>query len=152
MIEYTIHKQTEKTVEIIIIDPESGLTHNRTINIGDCTTNDLFNERIESHLRAFKHRINVGVITESSIPATETGLPTDIVIDPSLSKESKLALATVIEAKATEQKTNTEEQLTKLNSESKKDNTAIAEATAKLQTLTTAIDTLVIDKSNIEKE
>jgi hypothetical protein len=151
MIEYTIHKQTEKTVEIIIIDPETGLTHNRTINIGDCTTTDLFNERIESHLRAFKHRINIGVITESTIPATE-GLPTDIVIDPALSKQSKLALATVVEVKSLEKQAQVQERLTKLNSESKKDNTAIAEATTKLQELTAAIDTLVIDKSNIEKE
>ena len=152
MIEYTIHKQTEKTVEIIIIDPESGLTHNRTINIGDCTTQALFDERIESHLRTFKHRINVGVITESSIPATTTGVPTDIAIDPSLSKESKLALATVIEAKAAELKTLTEEQLTKLNSETKKNQAAIDAATTKLQDLTAGIDTLIIDKSNIVKE
>ena len=150
MIEYTIHKQTEKTVEVIIIDPESGLTHNRVINIGDCSTQALLDERIESHLRAFKHRVTVGAITESSIPVAD--LPTDIVIDTALSKESKLALATVIEAKAAEQKTATEEQLTRLNSETKKDQAAIDAATTKLAALAAAVETVALDKSNIEKE
>ena len=151
MIEYTIHKQDAKTVEIIIIDPDTGLTHNRTINIVDCDTTEKFDERIVSHIRAFSHRINIGVITESSIPATTTGLPIDIVIDPALSKESKLALAAVVEAKSLEKRAQIEEQLTKLNSETKKDNAAIAEATTKLQSLVEGINTLAINKSNIEK-
>lgn len=152
MIEYTIHKQDAKSAEIIIIDPETGLTHNRTINIADCNTPEKLEERFASHVRAFGHRINIGVITESSIPAAASGLPTDIVIDDSLSAASKLALATVIEAKVAETLTNAESELEKLNAIPNKDKdvTAIAAAAKKVDDISAGIETLLVKKASLE--
>jgi hypothetical protein len=152
MIEYTIHKQDAKSAEIIIIDPETGLTHNRTINIADCDTPEKLAERFASHVRAFGHRINIGVITESSIPVVASGLPTDIVIDDSLSAASKLALATVIEAKVAETLTSAESELEKLNAKPTKDRDldAIAAAAKRVDDLSTGIESLLVKKASLE--
>jgi len=115
--EYTIHKQTTKDAEVIFIDPTTNITYSRSVPIGDCDTKEKLDQRIGDHLRAFSHRINIGVITEASLPYSDTF--GDIVVNPNLSKESRLLLTTVIEAKTKELKLAVEKQLAKLTAEGK---------------------------------
>jgi hypothetical protein len=167
--EYQIFKQTDKVVEVIFIDPNSELTHNRTINIGDLSTDDQIKERINDHLRAFGHRVKVGTITEASLPNVqnisvvdssgkpvemplEQTLPTAIVIDKDLTPESKAVLAQVIADKVNEQKTAKEEQLDKLKEDKKADETEVAKVQQDLTTITAAITDFSVIHEDIKVE
>jgi hypothetical protein len=142
--EYTVNKKDDKTAELILIDPDSGIVTTRTINIFDCKNKAQLDERIEAHLRAFAHRINVGVITTSSLPAVD--LPSDIVVDPTLSKASQLVLLDVIEAKTGEMLQQAEENLTKLIKEDE-DEEAVIEAKEKIATIKTSVESIFAVKT-----
>lgn len=142
--EYAVNKKDEKTAELILIDPDSGIVTTRTINIFDCKNQAQLDERIEAHLRAFAHRINVGVITTSSLPTAD--LPSDVKVDPTLSKASQLVLLDVIEAKTGEMLQQAEENLTKLVEEDE-DEEAVAEAKEKLATINASVETILAVKT-----
>lgn len=144
--EYTIHKQTTKEAEVIFIDPMTNITYSRSVPIGDCDTQEKLDQRIGDHLRAFSHRINIGVITGASLPYSDTF--GDIVISPSLSKESRLLLTTVIETKTKELKLAVEKQLTKLTAEGK-DTTEVQKRIADIDAVN---KTAANNKINIAKE
>lgn len=127
--EYTIHKQTATSAELLFVDPESGITHSRTINIADCENEAQIKERAESHLRAFAHRVKVGAITQSSLPVAD--VPADVVAPATWSAEAKAALEIVVLEKTVEAKTSVEEQIAAAEKEEK----PTAELEAKLAKL-----------------
>ncbi len=135
-IEYTIHKQTDSTAEVIFIDSGSGITHSRVINTIDCVTSEDLEKRIAGHLRAFTYRMGLSIITQSSLPSNI--LPADIIIDENLSEESKATIATVVEAKMVEVKESTEKLLESIIQDGDKPET-VASVTAELANINTKL-------------